>query len=69
MIQSQDEQLWEKEFEASMRRPLETRIRYSFIRTYKPVLDDATFRSFKTMEEYRHWCNTQLPSWLGYGSV
>ncbi len=70
MIQSEsDKQLWEKEFEASMRRPLDIRLRYAFIRTYKPVLDDASFRSFERMEDYRRWCDTQLPSWLGYGSV
>jgi hypothetical protein len=34
----------EAEFEAAARRPLRTRLRYAFIRTYKPVLDDATYR-------------------------
>ena len=43
------------------------RFRYAFIRTYKPVLDDAPYRSFDTMAEYRQWCETHLPSWLGYG--
>jgi hypothetical protein len=28
-------------------------MKYAFIRTYKPVLDDAAYRSFDTMEEYR----------------
>ena len=32
---------------------LETRMRYAFIHTYKPVLDDAPYRSFDTMEDYR----------------
>lgn len=32
---------WLAEFEAAARRPLETRFRYAFIRTYKLVLDDA----------------------------
>ena len=60
---------WIEEFEAAARRPLETRMRYSFIRTYKPVLDDASYRSFDSMEEYRRWCEENLPSWLGYGRV
>lgn len=60
---------WLAEFEAAARRPLETRFRYSFIHTYKPVLDDATYRSFGTMEEYRRWCEENLPEWLGYGRV
>jgi hypothetical protein len=58
---------WLAEFEAAARRPLEQRFRYSFIKTYKPVLDDAEFRSFDTMAEYRDWCKKNLPDWLGYG--
>jgi hypothetical protein len=45
------------------------RVRYAFIKTYKPVLDDAPFRSFDTMADYRRWCETNLPDWLGYGRV
>src|SRR2546421_199560 len=60
---------WLEEFEAAARRPLAQRVRYAFIRTYKPVLDDASYRSFDTMKEYRRWCEEHLPSWLGYGRV
>jgi hypothetical protein len=60
---------WLEEFEAASRRPLATRMRYAFISTYKPVLDDARFRSFDSTEEYRRWCEENLPSWLGYGRV
>lgn len=58
---------WIREFEAAARRPLRQRWRYAFIHTYKPVLDDARFRAFDTMAEYRRWCEEHLPSWLGYG--
>ncbi|MEP7120433.1 MAG: hypothetical protein ABJE95_05975 [Byssovorax sp.] len=58
---------WRAEFEAAARRPLRTRFKYAFIRTYKPVLDDAPFRAFDTTAEYRAWCEANLPSWLGYG--
>jgi hypothetical protein len=58
---------WESEFEAASRRSLRTRLRYAFIKTYKPVLDDARYRSFETTAEYRAWCEANLPSWLGYG--
>jgi len=58
---------WEAEFEAAARRPLRTRVRYAFISTYKPVLDDASYRSFDSTAEYRSWCEANLPSWLGYG--
>jgi len=60
---------WLEEFEAARRRPLEQRFRYSFIKTYKPVMDDAGFRAFDTMADYRKWCEENLPDWLGYGRV
>jgi hypothetical protein len=60
---------WLAEFEAAARRPLATRFRYAFIRTYKPVLDDAPFRAFDTTADYRRWCEEHLPDWLGYGRV
>ncbi len=60
---------WIKQFEENSRRPLKLRMRYAFIHTYKPVLDDATFRAFDTMELYRKWCEQNLPAWLGYGRV
>lgn len=62
-----EQQQWLAEFEAAARRPLPLRMRYAFIRTYKPVLDDAPFRAFDTMADYRTWCEAHLPSWLGYG--
>jgi hypothetical protein len=60
---------WLDDFEAAARRPLETRLRYAFVRTYKPVLDDAFYRAFDTMADYRQWCEENLPAWLGYGRV
>ncbi|MCA1554198.1 MAG: hypothetical protein LC737_07455 [Chloroflexi bacterium] len=60
---------WLDEFEAAARRPLSTRMRYAFIHTYKPVLDDAPYRSFNSTEEYRQWCEQNLPAWLGYARV
>ena len=56
---------WE-DFEAAAKRSLEQQIRNSFVHTYKPVLDDAEYRSFNSMEEYRCWCKENLPDWLGY---
>lgn len=63
-----DRREWLAEFEAAARRPLPQRFRYAFIRTYKPVLDDASSRAFETTAEYRAWCNANLPTWLGYGT-
>lgn len=62
-------QAWFEEFAAAARRPLAVRLRYAFVRTYKPVLDDASYRSFPSLGAYRQWCDTQLPAWLGYGRV
>jgi hypothetical protein len=60
---------WREEFDAAGRRPLEQRMKYAFIKTYKPVLDDAPYRTFETMEAYRQWCEANLPRWLGYHRV
>jgi hypothetical protein len=53
----------------SMRRSVEDRMRYGFNYVYKPVLDDAKWRSFESMEEYRKWCRENLPEYLGYGEL
>jgi hypothetical protein len=60
---------WRAEFDAAARRPLRQRMKYAFIHTHKPVLDDAPFRAFDTTAEYRQWCEDNLPDWLGYGRV
>lgn len=60
---------WCAEFEAAAQRSLRTRFRYAFIKTYKPVMDDVSYRSFDTTASYRQWCETNLPDWLGYGRV
>ena len=60
---------WLAEFVAAGKRPLALRMKYAFIKTYKPVMDDARFRAFDTMEDYRQWCEQNLPEWLGYGRI
>ena len=49
-----------------MDRPLALRLKYGFCRTYKPVLDDAPWRVFNTLAEYRAWCEGSLPEYLGF---
>ena len=57
-------------FEASMNRSLEERIKHGFFRTFRPVLDEGPgIRMWDTMEDYKHWCDTVLPEWLGYKRV
>jgi hypothetical protein len=55
------------EYEMSIKRPIADRINISFIKTYKPVIDDAPYRIFSSLPDYRLWCEKCLPKWLGYG--
>jgi len=68
-VRDPQDQAWIEEFEAAARRPLRVRVRYAFIKTYRPVLDDEPFRAFDRMDDYRAWCEAALPAWLGYGRV
>ena len=58
-----------RQCERSLKRPVADRVRYGFNYVYKPVLDDAKWRSFETMEDYRRWCRENLPDYLGYGEL
>ncbi len=52
-----------------LERTVEQRLKYGFFRQYKPVLDDAPYRIFETMAEYRKWADENLPEYLGYKIV
>ena len=52
-----------------LERTVEQRLKYGFFRNYKPVLDDAPYRVFETMAEYRQWADENLPEYLGYKIV
>jgi len=49
-----------------MRRPVELRIKYGFCRRIKPPLNEVPGRVFDTMEDYRAWCEANLPDYLGF---
>jgi hypothetical protein len=53
--------------ERNLQRTVEERMRYGFCYVYKPVMDDATWRSFDSTAAYRKWCRENLPEYLGYG--
>ncbi len=57
-----------EECERSLRRSVDERMRYGFTCEYKPIRDNAPWRSFDSMEEYRRWCDENLPKELGYGT-
>lgn len=50
-------------------RSLAQKFKYGFFRQYKPVLDDASCRTFETMQEYREWADKNLPRYLGFKLV
>lgn len=56
-----------KQCERNLLRSVEQRMHYGFCYVYKPVLDDAEWRSFDSTAEYRQWCRDNLPKYLGYG--
>lgn len=59
-----------RDFEACSKLSLEERVRRGSLHTFKPVLDEGPgFRSWDTMEDYRRWCEANLPDWLGYRRV
>jgi len=62
----QAEEAFREQCRRQMRRPLALRIKYGFNRIYKPVLDDEPWRVFKTMADYRVWCEDNLPEYLGF---
>lgn len=61
-----EDEAWREQCRRGLDRDVMTRIKYGFCHVYKPVLDDAPFRAFPTMEEYRNWCDQNLPAYLGY---
>ena len=62
-----DDEAWREQCRRQLERDVPTRIKYGFCHVHKPILDDAPFRAFATMAEYREWCERTLPSYLGYG--
>ena len=61
-----EEEAWREQCRNQLERDVMTRIKYGFTHVHKPILDDAAFRSFATMGEYRDWCERNLPAYLGY---
>lgn len=62
-----EEEAWREQCRRQLERDVATRIKYGFCHVYKPVLDDAPWRAFATMAQYRDWCEQNLPAYLGYG--
>ncbi len=65
-MQVSEHEEWREQCRAQLRRDVLTRIKYGFCHVHKPGLDDAPDRAFATLAEYRHWCERELPAYLGY---
>ena len=68
-LRTPEDQGWEDfrdQCRRQMQRPIELRIKYGFCRKIKPTPDEGRSRIFKTMSEYRAWCEVNLPDYLGY---
>lgn len=65
-IKQKEIQLWREQCRRQIKRSLKDKINYGFVYTYKKVLDDASFRIFSSMSEYKKWCDKNLPVYLGY---
>jgi hypothetical protein len=66
LTDEQTDQEFREQCRRQMDRPLALRIKYGFCRTYKPVLDDAPWRAFNSLADYRAWCEQNLPAYLGF---
>ena len=60
------EKEYELDFKDALSRSVEERIALGFVPLKLSVFDDAAYRVFDSMKEYRNWAKENLPSWLGY---
>ena len=65
-LETSDDQAFREQCRRQMARPLEARMKYGFSRVLRPVLDKPGVRSFASTAEYRDWCATHLPAYLGF---
>jgi hypothetical protein len=64
-LQTPEDQGWEEfrdQCRRQMERPLALRIKYGFGRPIKRASNVQCVRAFKTMADYRAWCEANLPA-------
>lgn len=54
------------DFLDGLSRSVDERIALGFVPLKLPVVDDAAYRIFETMKEYRQWSEQNVPAYLGY---
>jgi hypothetical protein len=57
------------DFEDGLMRSVQERIELGFIFMKLPIIDEAPYRVFDKIEEYRKWADKNLPNWLGYNLI
>lgn len=62
-----DLESWREQCRRQLQRSMRERMMFGFCRTIKPIVDDEPYRIFRSTQEYRDWCDKNLPKWLGYG--
>jgi len=62
---SEKEEL-ELSFSDGLSHTIEERIELGFIPMKIPIVDEAPYRIFDSIEEYQRWASENLPKWLGY---
>jgi hypothetical protein len=65
-LEEEDERAFREQCRRQMARPLETRMKYGWCRVNRPVLDTPGNRIFSSTKDYREWCATNLPAYLGF---
>ena len=54
------------DFRDGLSRTVAERVRLGLVLMKLPILNDAPYRIFDTMEEYRLWAERHLPPYLGF---
>jgi len=68
-LQTREDQGWadfRDQCRRQMQRSVADRIKYGFSRRIKPSPGEMGWRAFKTMAEYRAWCEANMPDYLGF---
>lgn len=61
-----EEESMKLDFYDGLKRTIEDRIKLGFIMLRLPVIDDAPYRIFETMDDYYKWAEREVPRYLGY---
>jgi len=63
--QTEEEQIM-LDFRDGLSRSVDERIRLGIIPLNLPVMNDAPYRVFESLDDYRAWADCEMPRYLGY---